>query len=65
MKNCKICKFNFTGMCRRYPPQVFPVPAQNPLTQEVQIQAITMPVQVADDYVCGEFSEKTPALASV
>lgn len=60
-KQCDICTHcvsdNNVFTCRRYPPQVSPMQAQNQMTGEVSIQAIALPVNVTSDYLCGEFKE--------
>lgn len=65
---CKECRFS-VGVdvfnCVRFPPVVFPMQAQNHLTQEVTMQAVALPVQVTSDYWCGEYKERMEGLKLV
>ncbi len=65
MKNCGNCKYEKEGVCRRFPPHVFPMQAKNALTGQVEMQVIALPVQAHPDNWCGEYKEMEKKLASV
>lgn len=76
-EQCRNCKFfalpenkegspvpvDMPGLCKRYPPQVFPVPMQSRITGQVEMMFRSAWTPVPPDDCCGEFDERvTPEM---